>query len=105
MTKLQQYAYIYTGCVPKEGFHVNVDRAITDEEFRQLIAEYHLLEEDISDRFEYSKGKIYGIYAKTYTCVQVRVGNDQAIRLEMALQDMGIEAGNIALGRVNIRVE
>ena len=105
MTKLQQYAYIYTGCVPKEGFHVYVGRAITDEEFRQLITEYHLTEEDISDKFEDSKGKIYGKYAKTYTCVQVRVENNQAIGLEMALQGMGIEAGNIAPGRVNIRVE
>ncbi len=105
MTKLQQYVYIYTGCVPKEGFHVNVGRAITDAEFRQLIAKYNLTAEDISDRFEDVKGKIYGKYAKTYMCVQVRVENNQAIGLEMVLQSMGIEAGNIAPGRVNIRVE
>ena len=42
---------------------------------------------------------------KTYTCVQVRVPSSKAIDLERALMEKGIEALNIDIGRVNIRVE
>nr|WP_303182486.1 hypothetical protein [Lachnoclostridium phocaeense] len=57
-------------------------------------------------KFEDVKGAVYGRkYAKTYTCVQVKVDGDQAISLEGKLIAMGIEAGNIAPGRVNIKVD
>lgn len=105
MARLQQYAYIYTGCVPKEGFHVYIGRAITDEELNHLITDYHLTSEDISERFEATTGEIYGKYAKTYTSIQVAIDNGKVIELEQKLRKLGIEAANIAPGRVNIRIE
>lgn len=105
MTKLQQYAYIYTGCVPKEGFHVYIGRAITDKELNQIIMDYDLTSDDISEKFKFTKGEIYGKYAKTYTSIQVAIANGKAIELEQKLRKLGIEAANIAPGRVNIRIE
>ena len=105
MTKLQQYAYIYTGCVPKEGFHVYIGRAITDKELNQIIIDYDLTSDDISEKFKFTKGEIYVKYAKTYTSIQVAIANGKAIELEQKLRKLGIEAANIAPGRVNIRIE
>ena len=102
---LKNYEYPFIPCVPKSGFDIKLGRAITDEELSKIREEYHITDDDISGTFKDVKGAIYGKYAKTYTCVQVRVDASQAIRLESNLVSKGIEAGNIALGRVNIRVE
>lgn len=104
-TKLKNYEYPFIPCVPRNGFDIKLGRAITNEELSHIREEYHITDNDISGMFEDVKGKIYGKYAKVYTCVQVRVDATVAIELEEKLNRMGIEAGNIAPGRVNIRVE
>lgn len=103
--KIKDYEYILIPCVPKTGFNVKIGRAITEEELTSIRKEYNISDDDISGRFEAVKGKIYGKYAKTYVCVQVKVDYSKAIPLESRLVKKGIEAGNIAPGRVNIRVE
>ena len=104
-SKVRNYEYPFIPCIPRNGFDINLGRAITSEELSGIREEYHITDDDISGEFEDVKGKIYGKYAKTYTCVQVRVDDGMAILLEERLLKMGIEAGNIAPGRVNIRVE
>lgn len=104
-SKVRNYEYPFIPCVPRNGFDIKLGRAITFEELNDLREEYHITDDDISGTFEDVKGAIYGKYAKTYTCVQVRVDNNKAILLEGHLIKMGIEAANIAPGRVNIRVE
>lgn len=103
--KIKNYEYPFIPCVPRNGFDIKLGRAITNEELSHIREEYHITDNDITGTFEDVKGKIYGKYAKTYTCVQVRVDAARAIELESKLVNMGIEAGNIAPGRVNIRVE
>lgn len=102
---IQSYEYVLISCVPRKGFTVKLGRPITQEELDKIISKYKLTDDDISGRFQDVKGKIYGKYAKTYTCIQVRVKDGQAIGLEQELVAMGIEANNIAPGRVNIRVD
>ena len=103
--KIKNYEYPFIPCVPRNGFDIKLGRAITNEELSRIREEYHITDDDITGTFEDVKGKIYGKYAKTYTCVQVRVDAARAIELESKLVNMGIEAGSIAPGRVNIRVE
>lgn len=104
-SKVRNYEYPFIPCVPRNGFDIKLGRGITSEELNAIREEYHITDDDISGTFEDVKGKIYGKYAKTYTCVQVRVDHNKAIPLEDQLIKMGVEAGNIAPGRVNIRVE
>lgn len=103
--KIKNYEYPFIPCIPKDGFDIKLGRAITSEELIKIREEYNITDDDISGTFEDVKGAIYGKYAKTYTCVQVRVDNNKAIPLEGQLVEMGIEAGNIAPGRVNIRID
>lgn len=103
--KIKNYEYPFIPCIPRSGFNIKLGRAITNEELLQIREEYNITDEDITGTFEDVKGKLYGKYAKTYDCVQVRVDAARAIELESKLVNMGIEAGNIAPGRVNIRVE
>ena len=104
-SKVRNYEYPFIPCVPRNGFDIKLGRSITSEELSRIREEYHITDDDISGEFEDVKGAIYGKYAKTYTCVQVRVDDSKAISLEERLLKMGIEAGNIAPGRVNIRVK
>lgn len=104
-SKVRNYEYPFIPCVPRNGFEIKLGRAITSEELNRIREEYHITDDDISGEFETVKGKLYGKYAKTYTCVQVRVNNSKAISLEERLMKIGIEAANIAPGRVNIRVK
>lgn len=104
--KIQNYEYPLIACIPKDGIPVKLGRAITSDEFADLVAEYGLTEDDISDTFKDTKGKIYGRRnEKEYTCIQVQVDVKKAIELEGKLQKMGIEAMSGAPRRVNIRVE
>lgn len=103
--KIKNYEYPFIPCIPRDGFDIKLGRAITIEELKLIREEYNITDDDISGRFEDVKGAIYGKYAKTYACVQVRVDTARAIELESELVSMGIEAGNIAPGRVNIRIK
>lgn len=102
----RDYEYFMYHCTPRTGFKVEVKRPITLEEFTSIQEEYNLTEKDISGKFETSKGVAYGEkYQKTYTCIQIRVDEMQAILLEQELNDKGIEATNGSPCRVNIRVD
>lgn len=103
---LGEYVYPMLNCVPRQGFTIELLRAITAEEFEELVNRFNLTEEDISGEFVSEKGGFYGKSAKkTFTAKQIRVENGQAIPLEEELRNKGIEAANIAPGRVNIRVD
>ena len=104
--KIETYEYALIPCAPKDGIDVKIGRAISKEELEKIREEYNITDDDISDRFVSVKGGAYGKkYTKTYGCVQVRVRSSKAIELERRLTDDGIEAGNIAPSRVNIRVD
>lgn len=84
------------------NFEVSLGRAITDDEFEAIKKKYNLTDDDVSADFEDTKGAIFGERAKKYTAKQIRVlGADIAVESE--LQSKGIQANNIAPGRVNIR--
>lgn len=92
--------------VPRGGFIVNVEREITKSELEEIIEKYGLTEDDISNEFIDSKGDIYGPkYRKTFSAIQIRVPESEAIPLEKKLRNKGIEAFNVSPGRVNIRVK
>lgn len=98
------YYYAAAGCVPRGGYVVELGREITPSEFKDLREKCKLSEDDISGEFECVCGDVYGQkYRKVYTAIQVRVAD--AIAIEGALRKKGIEAGNVAPGRVNIRVK
>lgn len=101
--KVPQYVYTWYKIVPRDGFDVEIGRAITESEFDELKSRCNLTDDDISSEFVEKVGGIYGKYAKTYTAVQIHVNN--AIEIERELRDKGIEVGNVAAGRVNIRVK
>ena len=93
-------------CVPRQGFNIEVGREITPSEMQSIREEYNILDDDISDEFIEIKGDVFGDkYKKTYTCVQIKVAESIASELESKLNDKGIEAKNIAVGRVNIRTK
>lgn len=106
MNRVRDYEYPFLKCVPRKGFDIKLGRPISPEELVELREEYKITDDDISTPFLTAKGAVYGKkYMKNYTCVQVRVPGMEAIPLERNLMDRGIEAGNIAPGRVNIRIE
>ena len=98
--------YMINNCVPRQGFNIEVGREITPSEMQSIREEYNILDDDISDEFIEIKGDVFGDkYKKTYTCVQIKVAESIASELESKLNDKGIEAKNIAVGRVNIRTK
>lgn len=104
--ELQQYMYVYYNCIPRDGFKVEVGRAITDTEFKEIRSRFNLTENEISEKFVDSVGNIYGgKYSKSYNAVQIKVPNSEAVGLEQELKSKGIQADNIAPERVNIRVK
>jgi len=93
------------GIMPRGGFKVPLGRPITAEEFKELRDKYGLTAEDITNEFDDKIGSIYGKYAKDIKSVQIKVLPEKAIPLESELRDRGIESGNTASGRVNIRTD
>lgn len=101
---MQSFEYLMCRLIPREGFKVNVGRAITEEELEGLKQEYGLTDDDISKEFDDEKGAIYGDDTKqTYKAIQIRVLANEAIALEEKLRERGIEASSGSPGRVNIR--
>lgn len=98
------WQFLINGLIPRDGFKVPVGRPITVEEFREVVEKYGLTDAEISKEFDDMIGGIYGEeYAKTIKSIQVKVPGSEAIPLEEALKKKGIQAGNVAPGRVNIR--
>lgn len=97
------WQFLINGLIPRDGFKVNIGRAITAEELREIVERYGLTDAEISKEFDDMIGGIYGEeYAKTIKSIQVKVPGSEAIPLEEALKKKGIQAGNVAPGRVNI---
>lgn len=103
--KLSDYDYNMFGCVSRSGYHVKLLRAITKEELEEIKNEYKLTDDDISEPFTDTIGALLGSYAKRFTAIQIRVEEFEAIPLERKLREKGIEASNINVGRLNIRIE
>lgn len=98
------WQFLINGLIPRDGFKVPVGRPITVEEFREVVEKYGLTDAEISKEFDDMIGGIYGEeYAKTIKSIQVKVPGSEAIPLEEALKKKGIQASNVAPGRVNIR--
>jgi len=98
------WQFLFNGLIPRDGFKVNIGRAITAEELREIVEKYGLTDAEISKEFDDMIGGIYGEeYAKTIKSIQVKVPGSEAIPLEEALKKKGIQADNVAPGRVNIR--
>ena len=107
--EIGQWLYVFLNCVPRDGFDVNVGRAITPKEFEELKEKYGLTEEKISNEFVMTIGAIYGKqYMKTITVIQIEVSSlakSNPIEIESDLKAKGIEADNVNADRVNIRVK
>jgi hypothetical protein len=96
------------GCVPREGYAKRTfGRAITQDEWGDLVKELMLTEDEISAEFD----EVYGSWpegnGETITCRQIHVkgkGSD-AIALEGRLCDAGIFAASTSPHRVNIRIK
>jgi hypothetical protein len=100
------YEYLMCGLMPRNGFDVEAGRPITADEFKAIITEYGLGDDDISKEFEDTLGAIFGDkYAKKHTSRQIQVPENKAIPMERELQAKGIQANNVAPGRVNIRTD
>lgn len=100
------YVYFLNKLVPRNGFDIKLGRAITKSEFAKLKARCNLTENDISAEVVDTIGAIYGEkYAKTFTAVQIRVAETAGVEIEQELRDKGIQADNVAPGRINIRVK
>ena len=97
--------YNLLGCVPRDGIDVEIGRAITKDELDDLLSEYNITEENITDTFIDQKGEIYGKYAKSYTAIQIKVEDTTPVELEHQLTQKGIEASAINPQRINIRVK
>ena len=98
------HEFLMGGLIPRGGFNVPVGRAITAEELKEIVEKYSLTDDEISEEFENVIGGIYGEeYAKTIKSIQVKVSGNEAIPLETALKEKGIQAGSGSPGRVNIR--
>jgi hypothetical protein len=98
------WQFLSNGLIPRDGFKVNIGRAITAEELREIVERYGLTDAEISKEFDDMIGGIYGEeFAKTFKAIQVKVPANEAISLEDELKAKGIQAGNVAPGRVNIR--
>lgn len=105
-TEPPEYNMFFNGIIPRDGYHVSIGRAATDAEIKSICDRYEIGEDDISGEFVDVAGAAYGDkYKKTYTSIQVMVVGGNAIKLEMELISNGIQAGNVAPGRVNIRVK
>ena len=106
--KEDKFSNEYWRChlVPRGGYKISLGRAITDAEFENLVKKYNLTEDSISNEFVDVKGDIYGEkYRKVFTSVQINIKSSDALSLEEELRNKGIEASNIAAGRVNIRIK
>lgn len=100
-------AYWVYKMIPRDGVEVNVLDPISHEDWKTLVEKLRLTEDDISDEFEVVKGKNYGEkYGKHYICRQIRLTTPKnSVTIERELRKHGIEATNVNVDRINIRVK
>lgn len=77
------------------------------EDWKTLVERLGLTDNDISDEFEVVKGKNYGEKCeKHYVCRQIRLTTPKnSVTIERELKKHGIEATNVNIDRINIRVK
>lgn len=100
-------AYWIYKMAPRDGVEVKVLDPISHEDWKALIEKLGLTEDDISDEFEVVKGKNYGEKCeKHYVCRQIRLTRPMnSVTIERELKKHGIEATNISVDRINVRVK
>lgn len=100
-------AYWIYKMAPRDGVEVKVLDPISPEDWKALIEKLGLTEDDISDEFEVVKGKNYGEKCeKHYVCRQIRLTRPMnSVTIERELKKHGIEATNISVDRINVRVK
>lgn len=100
-------AYWIYKMAPRDGVKVKVLDPISPEDWKALIEKLGLTEDDISDEFEVVKGKNYGEKCeKHYVCRQIRLTRPMnSVTIERELKKHGIEATNISVDRINVRVK
>ena len=100
-------AYWIYKMAPRDGVEVKVLDPISPEDWKALIEKLELTDDDISDEFEVVKGKNYGEKCeKHYVCRQIRLTTPKnSVTIERELKKHGIEAMNVSVDRINIRVK
>ena len=102
----QRYYVLFYNCTKRNGFDVQIGRAITDDELEELKRKLNLSEDDISEEFIDVKGKLFGKWGKQYTAIQIKIpAGTNPITIETELTEKGIQAFNGCEGRINIRVK
>lgn len=105
-SEIPEYMYPFMGLEKKNGYNIQIGRAITEKEFTELKEQLELSEDKITEPFEDSTGKIYGEkWEKIFTSVQIVVPAAKALAIEEKLKKNGIEAFCGAPGRVSIRIK
>lgn len=100
-------AYWIYKMAPRDGVEVKVLNPISPEDWKLLVEKLGLTDDDISDEFEVVKGKNYGEKCeKHYICRQIRLtAPKNSVTIERELKKHGIEAANVNIDRINIRVK
>lgn len=100
-------AYWIYKMTPRDGVEVKVLDPISPEDWKVLVEKLGLTDDDISDEFEVAKGKAYGKKCeKHYICRQIRLTTPKnSVTIERELKKHGIEATNVNIDRINIRVK
>lgn len=105
--EFEKKAYWIYKMAPRDGVEVKVLDPISPEDWKTLVERLGLTDNDISDEFEVVKGKNYGEKCeKHYVCRQIRLTTPKnSVTIERELKKHGIEATNISVDRINIRVK
>ena len=92
---------------PRDGVEVKVLDPISPEDWKAFVEKLGLTNDDISDEFEVVKGKNYGEKCeKHYVCRQIRLTSPKnSATIERELKKHGIEAMNVSVDRINVRVK
>lgn len=100
-------AYWIYKMTPRDGVEVKVLGPISPEDWKVLVEKLGLTDDDISDEFEVVKGKNYGEKCeKHYICRQIRLTiPENSVTIERELKKHGIEATNVNIDRINVRVK
>lgn len=105
LCEMPNFMYVTRNIEKKSGHNINIGRSISDKEFEELKNSLKLTEDDISEPFEEKIGELFGEKSvKIFKCVQIKVEEVNAIKIEKNLRKKGIEAMNVAAGRINIRI-
>lgn len=104
--EIVEYMYPLMGLEKKDGYDVEIGRAITEQEFAELKERLDLSEDKISEPFTNSVGSIFGEkWKKTFSAVQIVVPVSKSLAIEEELKKNGIESFCGSPGRVSVRIK